>query len=97
MATVTIQIGNSDNKLTQSEWSDFCSQVQLIVEEEKCTIHFRGYSPGDAPWQNACWVIELFDSNLNILRAMLAGIAKRFKQDSIAFTVGETEFVEALS
>lgn len=29
MSTVTIQIGNSDNKLTQEEWADFVALAAL--------------------------------------------------------------------
>ena len=44
--TVTIQIGNSDNKLTQEEWADFVSAVSNAVSESEARVHFFAPSPG---------------------------------------------------
>ena len=32
MTTICIQIGNTDNKLTQQEWSEYCRAVRGICE-----------------------------------------------------------------
>lgn len=40
MKTATIQIGNSDDKLTQSEWSDFVSAIKDAVQRFSERIHF---------------------------------------------------------
>lgn len=104
MSTVVIQIGNSDDKLTQQEWSEFVSDVQdLLITEYNSQIHFHGVSVGSAPWQNACWVIDASKewigepAIVTMLRDELAALAKKYRQDNIAMTVGETEFVEAKS
>ena len=57
--TVTIQIGNSDDKLTQTRWHAFVAEI-----EQTCTcvmekMHFNGGSPSSARWQNHCFVIEV--------------------------------------
>jgi hypothetical protein len=92
-----IQIGNSDEKLTQAEWSEYIAAVNQNLQNWQPTIHFLGYSPPDAPWQNACWVFEVQDEELWIeqLKVELAYIARQFRQDSIALTLGYTEFVKS--
>jgi len=94
MKTLTIQIGNSDNKLTQLQWSYFCEAVDSVVNYYTETIHFRGFSPGDTKWQNACWVVIVeTDNKQAAMLHELSCLAPRFLQDSIAVTIGETVFV----
>lgn len=95
MRTYVIQIGNSDNKLTQNRWAHFVAGVQISVSGHCRQIHFRGGSDWDAPWQNACWVcVPLNEESAAALMAELALEAARNDQDSIAVTIGETVFVE---
>jgi len=94
MKTLTIQIGNSDNKLTQSQWSNFCDAIDSLVTACAFHVHFKGFSPGDAPWQNACWVVVVDNDKLQAdLLPKLSRLSFRFLQDSIAVTIGETVFV----
>jgi len=92
MKTVIVQIGNSDDKLGQKEWAAFCAAAEWVIPGQ---IHFSGSSPGNANWQNHCWVSQVTDSKLPELRNGLAVLCRRYKQDSIALTVGDTEFVPA--
>jgi hypothetical protein len=92
--TVVIQIGNSDNKLTQNAWSRFV--YEMLTSCKKLSgnrIHFHACSEGAKPWQNACWVLDGNDIDLKELRADLARYARRYKQDSIALTIGTTELI----
>lgn len=93
MKTATIQIGNTDNKLTQQEWAEFCKTVEATIQKHDCAVHFYGFPPGDAKWQNAAWVIAVPFGALTSLRFHLAGIAGEYRQESIAVTIGETVFV----
>jgi hypothetical protein len=99
MDVAVIQIGNSDDKLTQAEWSEFVADVQDMIVHSNYTIHFHGLSVGSAPWQNACWVLG-FQNNLaaiikiNTLRHDLEKLVRKYHQDSIALTLGDTEFVK---
>lgn len=94
MKTVTIQIGNSDNKLTQEGWADFVRKVRVSLDfVHGVRVHFFGASTGYEPWQNAAWVVECPDYSLHLLRMRLVSIRKEFSQDSVAWTEGATEFV----
>jgi hypothetical protein len=97
--TITIQIGNSDNRLTQQRWADFVAAVsdrlESYVEGRLAEIHFFGAPHTWAQWQNAAWVVQLDSECLTSFRTELAYIARKFDQDSIALTVGITEFVKA--
>jgi hypothetical protein len=93
MSTITIQVGNTDNKLTQQEWSEFVKSVDVQMGQHP--VHFRGGSSPDAPWQNYCWVIGVTAKFFRPedFRNILRHLAKKYKQDSIAYTTGETEFL----
>lgn len=94
MSTAVINIGNSDDKLSQKQWSEFVMKIQKVLHQWNMHIHFSGGSPSSAPWQNYCWVAEVRDEPLmHILRRDLSMICHEFRQDSIAITFGETEFV----
>ncbi len=93
--TIVVQIGNSDNKLTQNEWAHFASAVKTNVAENVHRIHFQGGSDWDAPWQNACWVCEAMPEEfyLETLTTRLAKCRETFQQESVAFLVGITTFI----
>lgn len=97
MSTVTVLIGNSDDKLPQREWASFCRVVTIAVEAHSKAVHFSGYSGGDMAWQNACWVAEFHDWQMASFREWLGTAADRYRQESIAILVGETEFVKPMS
>lgn len=98
---VYISIGNSDDKLEQSQWSSFANAVDRAVDMATkyvgATVHGRWYSLPNEAWQNACWCVE-FDDELGSVvdeyRAELARLAGLFRQDSIAWAeVKTTEFL----
>ena len=92
MRTITIQIGNSDDKLTQKEWSSFYWEIASAVLAAG-GVHFAGTSPSFEPWQNACWVVVVDDSKVAALREQVVTIRTKFRQESVAWTEGETAFV----
>lgn len=93
MKTVTIIIGNSDDKLTQARWSDFVNSIALRIGELAHHVHFAGGSGNSAPWQNSGWVFEIKEWQREKLKAELAPIGKEFGQDSIAWIEGDTQFI----
>ena len=86
--TVTIAIGNSDNKLTQQEWSAYINLIRDVLPD---TVHFFGCSDGCLPWQNACWIVETYEPEQ--LKEELTNIRKIYRQDSIAIIQGDTQFI----
>lgn len=100
MDVAVITIGNTDNKLTQQEWSEFVADVNRFVDKWRFNIYFHGCPPSDARWQNACWVLDARDlfgepggMAIDILREELGRLAKSYKQDSIALMLGNSEMV----
>jgi hypothetical protein len=93
MITAVIQIGNSDNKLTQGEWANFAASMHIEVSENVHHIHFKGGSDWDAPWQNACWVCEVMDEQIDGLTKAVARCRRTYRQDSAAITWGDTALV----
>jgi len=92
MNTVTVQIGNTDNKLTQAEWSDYVSDLRLVTSKRCGVVHFRGSSPSAAPWQNHCVVADC--ENIEVLNVELSALCEKYNQVSVAVTVGITKFIK---
>lgn len=93
MNTVTICIGNSDDKLTQKEWSEYVGHITAMLRKIYAETQFCGFSPSEAQWQNACWVVNIHDHKIQDMKNRLDHIKSMYNQDSIAVIVGETEFV----
>jgi hypothetical protein len=93
MKTTVFQIGNTDNKLRQNEWADFVGTVKTIIAEHAATIYFFGGTENWAAMQRVCWVFDCEEPRLGELKVQLAEARKKFRQDSLAFTNGDTEFV----
>lgn len=92
MKTVAIQIGNSDDKLTQKQWACFVLELRAMIEE-RAQIHFWGASVNYEPWQNLCCVCEMYDNAVHTFKVRLASLREKYQQDSAAVLIGETEFV----
>jgi hypothetical protein len=91
--TLIVQIGNSDDKLSQKDWSRFGSEVDALIQDFAAEVYFSGHSHGLAAWQNYCWVFTAHqEGSLRILEE-LRGLAASYGQDSIAVTIGHTEFI----
>lgn len=88
MTTVYISIGNSDDKLTQTEWAAFVNDVDMLLDGRLITIHGRWFSSPDTGYQNACWCIE--KEKALVLRSELRRLAGRYHQDSIAWAEAPT-------
>lgn len=93
MKTVIIQIGNSDDKLTQKEWSQFHAKIDANIGLYAMQIHFHGSAATWETWQNVCWVFVIKSEKAELLRERVKQIREAYKQDSVAWTEGETAFV----
>lgn len=89
----TIQIGNSDNKLTQQEWSQYVSEVRDATTEEGVETHFFASSEGSQPWQNACWVIAIHEAEVDAMLSAITTIRKKYRQKSIAVVLGDVRMI----
>ena len=94
LKTVVIQIGNSDDKLSQREWSGYVNDVGEAVDQYQYAVHFSGGPSTSAYWQNYCWVLVVRDEDMVKFFERLQVLRKCFKQDSIAVTIGDTQFME---
>lgn len=95
MNTYTLQIGNTDNKLTQQEWSEYVAKIIRVVKKFSDELYFSGGSSNWEPWQNYCIVFSLItDEKLNIFMEMIVEIKDEYKQDSVALTIGSTIMLE---
>lgn len=93
--TVAIQIGNSDDKLHQIEWSAFIHKTSSLIHNRADKIFFTGFSVPTEVWQNACWIFLIDASQSHLLWDEMKNLCREFKQDSIAWMEGITVFVEA--
>jgi hypothetical protein len=100
MKYCVVTIGNSDNKLTQREWSLFCTEVRTVVESYAKTVHFQGWSAPGSHYQNMCITFEADErfnrTGLNVIKRSLVHIAKTYNQNAIAFAQMDTTEVEMI-
>ncbi len=85
MTTVYVSIHNSDDKLTQADWSKFVGIVRSMVRTEAGTVHAEWLSLPDSRSQSACWCVEVDEDCRAGLRESLAGAAHYARQDSITW------------
>lgn len=93
MKQIAISIGNSDNKLTQAEWSEFVNKVELIILDCATTIHFFGGSSNWLRWQNAAWLFDCKEENIHLLLMALVECRHRYRQESVAYLEGDIAFI----
>ena len=93
--TATFVIGNTDNKLTQQEWATFCSEFIRIVTSHSLVVHFCGGPSTWSTYQNLCMVAEVSRERpeWEELITELTNLRVHFRQDSIAFSPGITQFI----
>ncbi len=87
---VCIQIGNTDNKLSQQNWSKYCHDIKSICDKFGI-IHFTGGAPTDMPWQNYC--VCVMTDEPEILRESVIECRKKYLQDSVAWLEGFNSFI----
>lgn len=92
--TIYVGIGNSDNKLTQRQWSDFCANIHTYLRTVALDFLGEWHSLPTAPWQNAEYAATIRADRLDDVRGRLAIYRKDYIQDSIALAiVDRTEFI----
>ena len=99
---IIIAIGNSDNRLTQAEWSAFWHECNALVHGATiyagANLHGAWMSLPNAPFQNAGWSLAFDIDMLHLSRALqqdLREVLRTYRQDSMAWTVGETRLIPA--
>ena len=90
--TIVVQIGNSDDKLTQTEWSRFCNKLRTEAGLSG-TIHFAGSPSSCASHQNYCVVVEINKGSVDFFKTIVSNLTFVFNQDSIAWLEGKVEFI----
>ena len=95
MPQVFITIGNSDDRLTQSGWANFVSNLDTLLRAHATTVHGQFFSRPDSRYQSACWSVEIPDVRVEQVKQRAAKIAFMFDQDSIAWNPSTTEFISA--
>lgn len=96
MKTLTVLIGNTDNKLTQQQWNRYVHDVDYWLLHYQDGRYFFGGCATWEPFQNMCWVISIENERLEMLKDQLYELCVHFNQDNIAILVGETEFIKAI-
>jgi hypothetical protein len=94
---VYISIGNSDDKLTQRQWSEYIIEVKEYLKNCKVKYHGDWYSLPSSPYQNACFCVEFNLGYIIIykVKEALGDIAHEFRQDSVAWVEATaTEFIK---
>lgn len=91
---VYISVSNSEDKLTQREWSEYAGQVNSLIYATATEVHGAWTSSSAGPFQNACWCAVIPDVADNQLMDELQVVRQMYRQDSIAWaSVERTTFL----
>lgn len=91
--SVCVLLGNSDNKLTQREWSEFVDDVRGLVASYATETQFVGATDSISPYQTACIVFNMDETEVASFENYLERIRIRYRQDSIALVIAPVAFV----
>lgn len=91
--TISVLIGNSDNRLSQVMWTNFIAAVNHTLLEFAIQFHCKGYSAPTSMYQNACFVFEASNVHFSSIEHNLRRIARKFSQDSIAIVYGDSKLI----
>ena len=92
--TIYVSIGNSDDKLSQADWAQYCRSVTAVIYGLASHIHGEWYSLPNEPFQNAAICFVIREDWTPAVKESLKERRKRYKQDSIAWAVvQDTEFI----
>lgn len=91
--TAIVLIGNTDNKLTQQEWSYFANDVRTLIWVFEQNTHFIGSSDPFSAYQSGCFVFEMQEERLEEFKHRLILFKQRYKQNFIALIVGNTQLI----
>lgn len=95
MKRIYAAIGNSDNSLTQSEWSKFQTEFSELIGTEAAKIWETCFSAPTATWQNMCIGFDCDEAKISSVQEGLRQLVKKYHQDSIAWSeVKETILVK---
>lgn len=94
--TAYVTIGNSDDGLSQQEWSEFHSDVMHAVKNYSQQVYGVWLSEPSSPFQNACWGFRIKYRHTGPLETALAFTARFYRQESIAVVYGTTRHVKPL-
>lgn len=78
-----------------NRWQTFKELALQALEVCGATIHFRGegYGVHNGVSESSYTLVASTEGGTETLKSILASLARLYNQESIALTVGETEFV----
>jgi hypothetical protein len=91
--TVSIQIGNGDDKLSQRRWNHFVPNLRQLVEKDCLKLHFFGAPENWSEQQNVAIIFDIHEDRVDHLKDQVAQLGQQFEQDSVAWTEGRTVFL----
>jgi hypothetical protein len=89
---IVVSIGNSDDKLTQKQWSEFAWEMDEMLRQNG-KVHFFGGSPNWMRWQNTAWIIECDPTGFAKATGEIEVIRKKYNQESAFVLFGQGHFI----
>lgn len=96
MKYIYVSIGNSDDKLSQKQWSEYAIDVAGLVRTWSLELHGEWLSLPHAQYQNACWCFEITEDEVPMLKAELETVAAKYGQDWIAWADATLEIIKGV-
>jgi hypothetical protein len=88
MKQVFISVGNSDNKLTQAQWSEFVQRIGRIIEDYATQVYPFAEAAMLAP-SPAAWLIDCTDYMAPSLKNALTECRQKYDRCVVTWLEGE--------
>lgn len=90
---VLITIGNAG--VTPYQWASFHQEARHEINLSGATVLGDWYSAPTAPWQNACWLIEVLPGITDRLREKLGEVGRVYGDRTVAWAeVGGADYLK---
>jgi hypothetical protein len=90
---VFVSIDNSDDRLPQIQWSNFCVSVRSVIYRYASVVLGWWLSPVEDQWQNACACFEIRADLTPALKMGLRSLASLYGQDRIVWADATTAWL----
>lgn len=84
--TVWVSIGNRDDTLTSRGWAEFHGKIAEMLDRAGAIQQGEWFSNPLAPWQTACWCVDIQPGIAERLKGELGVIGAQYGRGMVAWS-----------
>lgn len=84
--TVFVSIGNRGDVLVARQWAEFHAEVADMMEAAGAAFQGEWFCSPVAPWQTACWCVDIQPGVAERLKGKLAAVGAKYGRGMIGWS-----------